>query len=684
MQHHSSGALPTTEPPVTRRVNVSQSPFLHAFYSHHHLRLTIDTGAEINMMRTSLSRHIGAMVTKISQNVLQDDGRSQLNVVGGIRLPLTRHGRPLTLEALVVEDFDVDILVGTPFITSKDIAVRPAKREIIIAGCDVASYGCSRSPQTHYAVRACHLLRVPSTNTTFGRNPPSRLPSLLFLALLLLSLYTFDGLLSSFSEKDAFISLLKEFKLVFDSLIPGYNGAAGPIDGVVNMGPVKPPHPSSSAKSVSLSTPVTNSTSFKPNLTSLRLKAFYQIPLCKNSMKYCGVVTPFKGVRTRTRCAMGVPGSEKALEELMCPVLGDLLQEGCVAKVADDLYCGGNTHKELLTNWRKVLSALDCCNLGLSPAKTIICPFSTTILDWIWSQGSIRASPHRVAALASGETPKNVRSLRVFVGSYKMLNLAGSLVELLSSSLLSSPLRQVANLRIRCPGLTSFWFVSAPVKRHNHLTDPSLFPSLIISSESRPMVLNDLGATLYVLRDQRLHLASYFSAKFKKHQASWLPCEIEASSIVATVKHFAPYYGFTVELGRVKNPNKNPMAGKCVAELGVELLETTSNLSRRYSTDFYPEDIDEEPLTSEYVDGVPAHVPTPQSTPNPASALVPSELVTPPDPQTDSSPVPESSPPPEGSVSDGIDGILESAFSSDPRRSSRPTRRPAYPKDYVT
>ena len=50
--------------------------------------------------------------------------------------------------------------------TSNDIAVRPAKREIIIAGCDVASYGCSQSPQTHYAVRACHLLRAPNTNTT--------------------------------------------------------------------------------------------------------------------------------------------------------------------------------------------------------------------------------------------------------------------------------------------------------------------------------------------------------------------------------------------------------------------------------------------------------------------------------------------------------------------------------------
>ena len=31
-------------------------------------------------------------------------------------------------------------------------------------------------------------------------------------------------------------------------------------------------------------------------------------------------------------------------------------------------------------------------------------------------------------------------------------------------------------------------------------------------------------------------------------------------------------YGFAVEVGRVKNPNKNPVAEKCVAELGDELL----------------------------------------------------------------------------------------------------------------
>ena len=74
---------------------------------------------------------------------------------------------------------------------------------------------------------------------------------------------------------------------------------------------------------------------------------FYQIPLSRGSMKYCGVATPFRGVRVYARSAMGMPGSETALEELMSRVLGDLLKEGIVAKIADDLYCGRNSPSNL-------------------------------------------------------------------------------------------------------------------------------------------------------------------------------------------------------------------------------------------------------------------------------------------------------------------------------------------------
>ena len=64
--------------------------------------------------------------------------------------------------------------------------------------------------------------------------------------------------------------------------------------------------------------------------------------------------------------AMGMPGSETALEELTCRVLGHLVQEGVVAEIEDDLYCGGHTQQELLNNWERVLDALQRWSLNLS------------------------------------------------------------------------------------------------------------------------------------------------------------------------------------------------------------------------------------------------------------------------------------------------------------------------------
>ena len=45
-----------------------------------------------------------------------------------------------------------------------------------------------------------------------------------------------------------------------------------------------------------------------------------------------------------TQCAMGMLGSETALEEILNRVLGDLIPLGYVAKLADDLYIGGKNH----------------------------------------------------------------------------------------------------------------------------------------------------------------------------------------------------------------------------------------------------------------------------------------------------------------------------------------------------
>ena len=270
-----------------------------------------------------------------------------------------------------------------------------------------------------------------------------------------------------------FTSLLNEYDHIFDPNIKGYNGAEGPFEAKVNMGPVEPPQrkgrlpqyahhqllelqqkfdeleallsflvkkPSGGYRLVTAFADVGRYSKPQPSLipdvdSTLRLiaqwkhiiatdltSAFYQIPLSRGSMKYCGVATPFRGVRVYARSAMGMPGSKTALEELLSHVLGDLLKEGIVAKIAGDLYCGGNSPSELLWNWKKVLQALHKCDLRLSASKTIINPQSTTILGWVWNSGTLSASPHRIAALASCPEPDTVTRMRSFIGAFKVLS----------------------------------------------------------------------------------------------------------------------------------------------------------------------------------------------------------------------------------------------------------------------
>ena len=71
---------------VTRRVNVTQSPYLHAFFNHYPFRLTIDTGAETNMIKAFLASYIKAPISKSSQLALQADGRNPLSIIGETRL----------------------------------------------------------------------------------------------------------------------------------------------------------------------------------------------------------------------------------------------------------------------------------------------------------------------------------------------------------------------------------------------------------------------------------------------------------------------------------------------------------------------------------------------------------------------------------------------------------------------
>ena len=123
--------LPTPDV-VAYRVQTRQSPYMDVFHAHRVVRVTIDSGATGNMIRHSTAKHLGCPVISSAQSVQQADGSSQLRVVGEIRTTFTRDNTDFTFEGLVVEDLDVEVLAGTPFMEANDVAVRPAKREVLL------------------------------------------------------------------------------------------------------------------------------------------------------------------------------------------------------------------------------------------------------------------------------------------------------------------------------------------------------------------------------------------------------------------------------------------------------------------------------------------------------------------------------------------------------------------------
>ena len=274
-------------------------------------------------------------------------------------------------------------------------------------------------------------------------------------------------------------------------------------------------------------------------------------------MKYCGVVTPFRGTRVYVRCAMGMPGSETALEELMCRILGDLLQEGIVTNLADDLYCGENSSAELLSNWRRVLQTLSTSGICLSATKTIIAPKTATILGWNWQSGTISASKHRICILSTCSPPKTTKGMRSFIGAYKVLArvLPGCANHL-------APLdNAIAGLQSQDPItwsedlLSAFTSAQTALSSHHTIVLPHRAYELWIVTDGA-VKDHGIGATLYARRRGKLHLAGFFSAKLQKRQVTWLPCEVEALSIAIAVRHFSPFLVQSQHTARILTDSK--------------------------------------------------------------------------------------------------------------------------------
>ena len=120
------------------------------------------------MIRKSLVTRLGLPTANSRQSAHQADGCSPLSVVGETRFHLSRDGHTFYFEGLIIEDLDVEILAGIPFMTSNDITIRPAKTQISLGDGTTWSYASLSkvTPDTAtHSVRRAQVIRAPSVQT---------------------------------------------------------------------------------------------------------------------------------------------------------------------------------------------------------------------------------------------------------------------------------------------------------------------------------------------------------------------------------------------------------------------------------------------------------------------------------------------------------------------------------------
>ena len=119
------------------------------------------------MIKSSVARSIGAPIKQSSQQALKANVVTPLAVADETHIILSRTDKQPALDALVVDDLDVDILAGTPFLITNDVTVRPAKCQVRIQDSEIIHYEPTDDTTTcSHAVRRAQTFTLRASSST--------------------------------------------------------------------------------------------------------------------------------------------------------------------------------------------------------------------------------------------------------------------------------------------------------------------------------------------------------------------------------------------------------------------------------------------------------------------------------------------------------------------------------------
>ena len=272
-------------------------------------------------------------------------------------------------------------------------------------------------------------------------------------------------------------------------------------------------------------------------------QGFFQNHLHRDGQKWCGILTPFGGLRFFKRGIQGLINQTEELDELLANIFNDMLTKGKLVKQADDLFTGGATIEEAISNLEEMLKICNFNNLKLSPAKTIILPKTVDIMSWVWSEGGTLApSPHRKQALleVKAEELNTVKDVRSWIGLYKTF-----LYHTPNLAKVMDPFDKITSDKDSKDKIT--WTTDLNLAFQAAKDNIANIKEVYLPHPNDQLIIITDGARTppgvgFVLQardsNNKVRTVRHYSVKLKPHHIKWTPCEIESVAFGTAIEAF--------------------------------------------------------------------------------------------------------------------------------------------------